>query len=111
MPLPLPSQGGRPSLGGRGSSYVSSSSVSNASTATSAIGREDEERSIVEGVEPSSAGEEGEPNGEEEEDEMTSQDPRLEDWRDGGADGEHSPDDDDEEVEYTLKDRQDVSRT
>ncbi|GAA5958316.1 hypothetical protein JCM3765_004789 [Sporobolomyces pararoseus] len=107
MPLPLHSQG-RPSLGGRGSSYVSSSGVSNASTATSAIGREDEERSIVEGVEPSSAGEEGEQDEEEEEDEMTSQDPRLEDWRDGGADGEHSPDDDDGEVEYTLKDRQDA---
>ncbi|GAA5842238.1 hypothetical protein JCM3766R1_005078 [Sporobolomyces carnicolor] len=113
MPLPLPSQGGRPSLGGRGSSYVSSSGVSNASTATSAIGREDEERSIVEGAEPSSADEEDEPDrvgeNEDDEEEITSQDPRLEDWRDGGADGEHSPDDDDDgEVEYTLKDRQDA---
>ncbi|GAA5906066.1 calcium/hydrogen antiporter [Sporobolomyces salmoneus] len=115
MPLPLPPQGGRPALGGRGSSYVSSSSVSNASTATSAIGRDDEERSIIEGVEPSSAGEEEEEerdrvreNDEEDAEELASQDPRLEDWRDGGADGEHSPDDDDGEVEYTLKDRQDA---
>ncbi|GAA6010621.1 hypothetical protein JCM11491_002997 [Sporobolomyces phaffii] len=108
MPLSLPPPG-RPGLGVRGSSYVSSSGVSNASTATSAIGREDEERSIVEGAEPSSGGEDGEMGEGDDEEEITSQDPRLEDWRDGGADGEHSGDDDDNgEVEYTLKDRQDA---
>jgi len=110
MPLPLPATGGRPGLGTRGSSYVSSSGVSNASAATSAIGREDEERSIVEGAEPQSEEDGEEPAGNQDEVESTSQDPRVEDWRDGGGDGEHSGDDEDDgEVEYTLKDRQDVS--
>ncbi|GAA5871859.1 hypothetical protein JCM16303_000900 [Sporobolomyces ruberrimus] len=110
MPLPLAPPGGRPSLGVRGSSYVSSSGVSNASAATSAIGREDEERSIVEGAEPSSGGEDGDRgvDNEDEEEEIASQDPRAEDWGDGGGDGEHSGDDENGEVEYTLKDRQDA---
>lgn len=109
MPLPLPPPGQRPPMGARGSSYVSSSSVSNASAAPSAIGRDDEERSIVEGDETESGAEDAGGGAGREDDDLTSQDPRVEDWRDGGGDGEHSgEDEDDGEVEYTLKDRQDV---
>ncbi|GAA6064012.1 hypothetical protein JCM10212_005495, partial [Sporobolomyces blumeae] len=110
LPLPLAGPGARPPIGTRGSSYVSTSSVSNASAAPSIVGRDDEDPSVVERDElqsVSGAGEEGDVV--DEDDEMASQDPRIEDWRDGGADGEHSGDDDDDgEVEYTLKDRQDA---
>ncbi|GJN94285.1 hypothetical protein Rhopal_007359-T1 [Rhodotorula paludigena] len=83
----------RPQLGARGTSYLSSASATsrNASDTEGAGG-------------PGSVVEEGEA------DEMSGTDPRMEDWRDGGADGPHEAksDSDDGEVEYTLKDRQDA---
>ncbi|GEM10944.1 Ca2+:H+ antiporter [Rhodotorula toruloides] len=84
----------RPSLGQRGTSFVSSASAS--SHAGAGSDTEGPARSIVEADE-----EEG----------VDGDEPRMEDWRDGGADGEHdagNDTDDEGEVEYTLKDRQDA---
>ncbi|BGO95577.1 hypothetical protein NBRC10512_004175 [Rhodotorula toruloides] len=84
----------RPSLGQRGTSFVSSASAS--SQAGAGSDTEGPARSIVEADE-----EEG----------VDGDEPRMEDWRDGGADGEHdagNDTDDEGEVEYTLKDRQDA---
>lgn len=82
----------RPSIGDRGASFVSSAS------GTSRGGSDTEGPahggSIVE-----------------QDEHLEEEEPRMEDWRDGGADGPHSPtesDDENGEVEYTLKDRQDV---
>ncbi|GAA5926421.1 calcium/hydrogen antiporter [Sporobolomyces koalae] len=115
MPFSLSAHGARPGLGPRGTSYVSSSGLSNPSAPASAIGREDEERSIIEGAEAlSGEDDERDPVALDREDQDSvsqGHDPRVEDWRDGGADGEHSgvdSDEDDGEVEYTLKDRQDA---
>ena len=84
----------RPSIGDRGASFVSSASgTSRGGSDTEGPGHTG---SVVE--------QDNEHPGDEE--------PRMEDWRDGGADGPHSPTDSDDEngeVEYTLKDRQDVS--
>lgn len=129
-PLPLPShaypsssypiphhshQGARPNLGARGSSYVSNASSSfpfhagtgrsrGGSTAPSVIEGSDTGGELTEGDEESAGGER-------EEGDALAHEPRLEDWRDGGADGTHAGGSDSEEgddVEYTLKDRQDV---
>lgn len=82
----------RPSIGDRGASFVSSAS------GTSRGGSDTEGPahggSIVE-----------------QDEHLEEEEPRMEDWRDGGADGPHSPtesDDENGEVEYTLKDRQDA---
>ncbi|GJN94007.1 hypothetical protein Rhopal_007070-T1 [Rhodotorula paludigena] len=94
-PLPFPPYPHvpHPQLGARGTSYLSSASATsrNASDTEGAGG-------------PGSVVEEGEA------DEMSGTDPRMEDWRDGGADGPHEAksDSEDGEVEHTLKDRQDA---
>ncbi|GAA5873257.1 hypothetical protein JCM8547_008615 [Rhodosporidiobolus lusitaniae] len=124
-PLPLPphaygqQQASRPGLGGRGTSYVSNASANfphyhaagtrsqGGSTAPSVI--EGSEAGETEGDEGLSTAEEE--NGDDEEDGVDGVEPRLEDWRDGGADGTHvgsDESDEGEDVEYTLKDRQDA---
>ncbi|BGP20051.1 hypothetical protein JCM10213v2_008186 [Rhodosporidiobolus nylandii] len=122
-PLPLPTPhgyptpGARPGMGGRGASYVSTSSgyfPHHASSAPSAGGGSTAP-SVIEGSEAGeSTAEEADLDGQEGEvgEIVGSHEPRLEDWRDGGADGTHvggsSDEDDDQDVEYTLKDRQDA---
>ncbi|GAA5929848.1 hypothetical protein JCM3775_006570 [Rhodotorula graminis] len=91
----------RPSLGSRGASYLSSASAtSHASDTEGPTGTQSGRGGAGSVVE-------GETEGEGDEGELSGQDPRMEDWDDGGADGTHA-DDSGEEVEYTLKDRQDA---
>ncbi|GAA6052595.1 hypothetical protein JCM3770_006393 [Rhodotorula araucariae] len=101
-PLPLPhhphppyAHVPRPSLGSRGASYLSSASASATSRA-----------SDTEGPSGAATGRAGSIV-EDDEDELEGEDPRMEDWEDGGADGTHR-EASDGEVEYTLKDRQDA---
>ncbi|GAA5958791.1 hypothetical protein JCM21900_004764 [Sporobolomyces salmonicolor] len=115
-PMPVHPPSGRPAIGPRATSYLSSAngSVSGASTAGGRDGDEGEEQSVVEGESgggaPSQIGEEEEDEDDVEDrdvEELLGEEPRMEDWADGGADGEHEGDVDGE-VEYTLKDRQDA---
>ncbi|GAA5821139.1 hypothetical protein JCM11251_001981 [Rhodosporidiobolus azoricus] len=111
----------RPGLGSRGASYVSNASSfpSNAPSHSGSTAP-----SVIEGSEAGDL-ETGAEETEEERDYLAREredgvgeimgrgEPRLEDWRDGGADGTHAgnSDEDSEEgddVEYTLKDRQDA---
>ncbi|GAA6037558.1 hypothetical protein JCM8097_006112 [Rhodosporidiobolus ruineniae] len=134
-PLPLPPGGyaqqqqqqqlPRPGLGARGASYVSNaSSFPGAGLVRSRAGST--APSVIEGSEHGGADGAGEGEetdefdafsaagpGEEDGDIVGRHEPRLEDWRDGGADGGHEGEDGEsgsegEDVEYTLKDRQDA---
>lgn len=130
-PLPLPAHAyssaahsvplgstpnGRPQLGGRGSSYVSNASSSfpfHAGTARSRGGST--APSVIEGSDTGGELTEGDGESTAEDGEETDglgHEPRLEDWHDGGADGTHiggsDSEEDGDDVEYTLKDRQDA---
>ncbi|GAA6020553.1 hypothetical protein JCM10207_008666 [Rhodosporidiobolus poonsookiae] len=128
-PLPLPphpqqyphAASSRPGLGGRGVSYVSNASShfphassapsAGGSTAPSVIEGPFSDGGYGDGVDETASELEGEGEGDGNDDIMRAE-PRLEDWRDGGADGTHAGDSDESEdegdVEYTLKDRQDA---
>ncbi|GAA5989174.1 hypothetical protein JCM10908_001193 [Rhodotorula pacifica] len=84
----------RPPIGDRGASFVST--ASGPSRGGSDTEGPNHAESLVE---------------RDDRDEIEGDEPRMEDWRDGGGDGPLSPtesEDEDGEVEYTLKDRQDA---